>query len=140
MQFLLLLACTKLVLQLSREENSCHVSFQQSFNDKVAIARCLVQYRQIFSLVSHILLLFISCKIWETQKIFPVLRLYEIKCTYWDNKCMLHDFVVFIPKYFKCIDGVSFCEVRLLCKQIRFLDHAFRIISRDFFTFCWDFL
>ena len=55
--------------------------FQQAFNNKIIIARCLVQYRQIFS--SFLIFCFYftcrkarekSCKTWEAWKIFPILH------------------------------------------------------------------
>ena len=55
--------------------------FQHAFNNKTVIARCLVQYRQIFS--SFLIFCFYftcqkarekSCKTWETWKIFPILH------------------------------------------------------------------
>ena len=60
-------------------DNSCYIWFQQAFNGKVVIARYLMQYLQIFS--SFLLFCYyftrlkapeISCKIWETRKIFSV--------------------------------------------------------------------
>ena len=58
-----------------------NIWFQQVFNDKVVIARCLVQYWLIFSEFLIFCYYFtrlkareISCKIWETRKIFPILH------------------------------------------------------------------
>ena len=61
--------------------NSWFIWFKQAFNDKVVIARCLVQYWQMFSSFPIFCYCFtclkahkISCKIWETWKIFPLLH------------------------------------------------------------------
>ena len=55
--------------------------FRPAFNDKVVIARCPVQYWQIFSSFLIFCCYFtrlkareISCKKWETRKIFPTLH------------------------------------------------------------------
>ena len=55
--------------------------FRPAFNDKVVIARCPVQYWQIFSSFLIFCCYFtllkareISCKIWETRRIFPILH------------------------------------------------------------------
>ena len=55
--------------------------FQQAFNDEAVIARCLVQYWQIFTSFLISCCYFtrleareISSKIWETQKIYPILH------------------------------------------------------------------
>ena len=66
--------------------------FPQAVNDKVLIAWHLVQYWQIFSsflvfscYFTHLKPSEISCKIWETWKIFPILH--SAPC---DNNCLLH--------------------------------------------------
>ena len=63
--------------------NSCYIWFQQEFNYKVFIARCLVQYWELFSSFLIFCWYFtrlkenreISFKIWETRKIFPGIAL-----------------------------------------------------------------
>ena len=42
-------ASTKLTLYQIKQDSSCYIPFQRAFNDKVVIARSLVQYWQIFS-------------------------------------------------------------------------------------------
>ena len=77
---LAVVASTKLVC-ISKYDNSCHIWFEQLFNNKLVIARCLVQYWQIFfpiliffDYLTHLKAREISCKIWETRKIFPILH------------------------------------------------------------------
>ena len=66
---------------ISKQDISWFVWFQQAFNDKVVIARCIVRYWQIFSSFLIFCYYFtrlkareVSCKIWETRKIFPMLQ------------------------------------------------------------------
>ena len=90
LQFFFLLICTNIGLNYinqadtisgSKWDNSWYILFRQAFNDKVVITRCLVQYLQIFSSFLIFCCYFtrlkareISCKIWETRKIFPILH------------------------------------------------------------------
>ena len=67
--------------------------FKQAFHDKVVIIRCLAQYWQIFFLFLIFCCYFtrlkaceISCKIWETRKIFSIL--YSAPC---DNNYIYDD-------------------------------------------------
>ena len=90
LQFLLLFTCTKLVFNYIKQAR-CHCEitnywymwFRQIFNYKVVIARCLVQYWQIFSsflifcsYLTRLKALKVCCKIWKYRKIllFPILR------------------------------------------------------------------
>ena len=79
---------------ISKEDNSWCILFKQAFNDKVVIARCLVQYWQIFSSFLIFSCYFtrlkareISCKRWKTREIFPILN----SAPYYNNHVSFSD-------------------------------------------------
>ena len=130
MQFFFLLICTNIALNYNRPDtisrpkldNSWYILFRQEFNDKVVITRSLVQYRQIISsflifscYLTRLKAREISCKIWETRKIFRILQ--SAPC---DNNyvSLNRQFTVVLNSiiFFPAI----FCDNSLLVLKMRF--------------------
>ena len=102
--------------------------FKQAFNDKVVIARWLVQYWQIFSSFLIFCCYFtcletseISCKISETRKIFPILH-----SAPYDN-----NYIFYIPFIF------YHCQQNLFTLRVFITVNIFED-GGSFFVFFWS--